>query len=342
MHSLALKQALQVLKPRLQNSMPFFSQSLTKGKWYGVEIDEGWELTLSGATVSPEVVSFSALRILVRIGDEPEHETHCICRLHDGMNFSTLSQSFDQEDTFVSFSLSHDGPPLENILSLTGYWRRSNLSSTVSERGIKRKCSVREGDWSGVTPLTKFSGSIESESGKSPSWSSSSVPSASETSERTKSLEEKASDIEPFKVITFKASALDVVVDLPVWRNSLMFEEGGNVIKSQTSVKKSHGLTFTEQIVGTGPEPRDGAVVKVLYEGVYPNSGIIFDSKCDVRHPLVFRKGLRQVQLIAESLIIRQFVPNRCNRLCRSFRGWIWVWRVCESAVNARYSCHLR
>jgi FKBP-type peptidyl-prolyl cis-trans isomerase len=60
------------------------------------------------------------------------------------------------------------------------------------------------------------------------------------------------------------------------------------------ALHKGGGLTVKDTIIGSGPEPGLGKLVKILYEGFLPD-GTLFDSKQSKRSPLSFRLGLREV-----------------------------------------------
>ena len=50
----------------------------------------------------------------------------------------------------------------------------------------------------------------------------------------------------------------------------------------------------TDYVVGCGPEPAIGSVIRLIYQGFFPD-GTEFDSALDENEPLVFRKGLGHV-----------------------------------------------
>ncbi len=68
----------------------------------------------------------------------------------------------------------------------------------------------------------------------------------------------------------------------------------GIAVPIPKTVKKAGGLEITDYIIGNGDVPRAGAVVKILYEGLFPN-GHVFDQKQKRKSPFSFRKGTGQV-----------------------------------------------
>lgn len=70
-------------------------------------------------------------------------------------------------------------------------------------------------------------------------------------------------------------------------------DEGIPVPKPKT-VSKRDGLLVTDFIVGSGPTPKPGSVVKITYEGYFTN-GEMFDSKPKKKSPFTFRLGTGQV-----------------------------------------------
>lgn len=80
---------------------------------------------------------------------------------------------------------------------------------------------------------------------------------------------------------------------LKKWKVSPEGNEGV-VVPQPKLVNKDKGLQITDYIIGSGPEPKPGATVKILYEG-YLTDGTLFDSKIKRKSPFAFRKGTGQV-----------------------------------------------
>jgi FK506-binding nuclear protein len=68
----------------------------------------------------------------------------------------------------------------------------------------------------------------------------------------------------------------------------------GVPVPTPKTIKKGGGFEITDYIIGNGSAPRGGAVVKILYEGLFPN-GKVFDQKLKRKSPFSFRKGTGQV-----------------------------------------------
>lgn len=68
----------------------------------------------------------------------------------------------------------------------------------------------------------------------------------------------------------------------------------GVAVVKPKQVGKSSGVKVTDYIVGAGPEPDQGALVKIVFEGMFPD-GTIFDARMKRKDPLIFRRGIGQV-----------------------------------------------
>ena len=66
------------------------------------------------------------------------------------------------------------------------------------------------------------------------------------------------------------------------------------VVPELKQVAQQSGILYTDYIVGTGKVPKLGAIVKVTYEGMFPD-GKVFDKNLKVSKPLKFRKGNGEV-----------------------------------------------
>ena len=68
----------------------------------------------------------------------------------------------------------------------------------------------------------------------------------------------------------------------------------GVIVMNPKQIGKSTGIKISDYVIGAGPEPQQGAIVKLTYEGMFPD-GTLFDSRLKRKKPLSFRKGLGQV-----------------------------------------------
>lgn len=68
----------------------------------------------------------------------------------------------------------------------------------------------------------------------------------------------------------------------------------GLLVDDPCCVTKSNGVLVKDYVIGRGKEPKLGAEVKIVYEGMFPD-GRIFDSKLKRKKPFVFRKGTGDV-----------------------------------------------
>lgn len=85
------------------------------------------------------------------------------------------------------------------------------------------------------------------------------------------------------------------VTGLKKWKIKPNSAESGILIPKPTmKTNKANGLAITEYIVGKGELPREGAKIKLVYEGYFPD-GTLFDSKLKHSDALVFRRGIGQV-----------------------------------------------
>jgi FKBP-type peptidyl-prolyl cis-trans isomerase len=82
-------------------------------------------------------------------------------------------------------------------------------------------------------------------------------------------------------------------VTLKKWKVIPDCDEGVAVPEPKT-IKKAGGLEITDHIIGKGDVPKGGAVVKITYEGMFPD-GTVFDQKLKRKAPFTFRKGTGQV-----------------------------------------------
>eukprot|EP01039_Chlorochromonas_danica_P011197 gene11197-12485_t len=82
-------------------------------------------------------------------------------------------------------------------------------------------------------------------------------------------------------------------VGLKPWKPTVEGDEGV-VVPEPKVVERTKGLKVTDYIVGKGAEPRPGATVKILYEGMF-SDGTVFDAKLKRKQPFVFRKGTGMV-----------------------------------------------
>jgi FKBP-type peptidyl-prolyl cis-trans isomerase len=71
-------------------------------------------------------------------------------------------------------------------------------------------------------------------------------------------------------------------------------DEGVLIPEPTTKINKTTGLCITDYILGKGESPKEGAKIKVVYEGYFPD-GTLFDSRLKHSNALVFRRGIGQV-----------------------------------------------
>ena len=69
----------------------------------------------------------------------------------------------------------------------------------------------------------------------------------------------------------------------------------GMVVKKPVLRHLGGGLKIKDTMLGSGPVPKPGAIVKILYEGLLADTNEMFDSRSNKRSPLSFRLGLREV-----------------------------------------------
>lgn len=78
-------------------------------------------------------------------------------------------------------------------------------------------------------------------------------------------------------------------------KSEQQFSGMGAVVKKPVTRHLGGGLKLKDTMLGGGPAPKAGAVVKILYEGLLASTGNAFDSRTNKRSPLSFRLGLREV-----------------------------------------------
>jgi FKBP-type peptidyl-prolyl cis-trans isomerase len=77
------------------------------------------------------------------------------------------------------------------------------------------------------------------------------------------------------------------------WRVKPQNDEGILVPKPK-EVTRSTGVIVCDHVIGKGPEPKLGAEIRLIYEGMFPN-GHVFDSSLKRTKPFKFRLGTGQV-----------------------------------------------
>ena len=108
---------------------------------------------------------------------------------------------------------------------------------------------------------------------------SSSGDASGELSSRAKKTKKRKSEKIGIKKWTIKPQSAD---------------EGVLIPDPTMKINKSTGLCITDYIIGKGENPKEGAKIKVVYEGYFPD-GTLFDSRLKHSKALVFRRGIGQV-----------------------------------------------
>jgi FK506-binding nuclear protein len=81
--------------------------------------------------------------------------------------------------------------------------------------------------------------------------------------------------------------------DIKAWKVKPQNSEGLPVPTPKQKTLKT-GVLVTDYVVGNGAEPKLGSLVKITYEGMFPN-GKVFDKNGSRKKPLKFRVGSGQV-----------------------------------------------
>jgi FKBP-type peptidyl-prolyl cis-trans isomerase len=81
---------------------------------------------------------------------------------------------------------------------------------------------------------------------------------------------------------------------LPTW-HVIPETDTGILVPKPKSVTKKDGLIVTDYMIGKGALPKPGAVVEILYEGLFPETGEVFDHRLKRKQPFTFRRGLQHV-----------------------------------------------
>jgi FKBP-type peptidyl-prolyl cis-trans isomerase len=68
----------------------------------------------------------------------------------------------------------------------------------------------------------------------------------------------------------------------------------GMLVDEPKYITKSGGVLIKDMVIGKGKEPKLGAAVQIVYEGMFPD-GKIFDANLKRKKPFVFRKGTGDV-----------------------------------------------
>lgn len=138
----------------------------------------------------------------------------------------------------------------------------------------------------------------EEEAVASESKNSKKRPAAEIQEEATKAEEEEAPNkkkaAKENKAVSFAATTA-VPHKLPAWHIIPETDVGGVPVPNPKPVTKKDGLIVTEHIVGKGALPKPGAVVSILYEGLFPETGETFDHRLKRKAPFTFRRGLGHV-----------------------------------------------
>lgn len=308
--------------------MPFFGEELIEGQDFAVPIPEGYRLQITGACL--DVTSKpSAKPVVFRVKTANDEKELNICVLHAQSNnyHANLSLEFGEEDDPVELSV------VGGTVHVTGSWSwdegcdqegdEDDEEEEDDEDNEDEDEEEEEDDEEEAPELVPVPEKVTT-SNTAAKATEKAAEKAEKAAEKTKevtaksseptvveeklskkdkkrkaaeaSLQEDKAEEPASKKVAKKADAAPAAPssNLKPWVVHPN-KDDGVVVPAPKAITKKDGLIITDHIIGKGSLPKPGAVVEILYEGIFPETGEIFDANLKRKKPFTFRKGLQQV-----------------------------------------------
>ena len=119
------------------------------------------------------------------------------------------------------------------------------------------------------------------------------LPTTPTTNKTKKSRKESATIIPSNRLVVVSKPPIDSKNGRLNWNVTPSNDEGLLIPKPKQKTLVT-GVLITDYIIGYSYEPKFGATISIIYEGLFPD-GRVFDQQLDRNHPLTFRKGSGEV-----------------------------------------------
>ncbi len=279
--------------------MSFFGRVLKNGKEEEIDIPSGFTLTLLMASYDGNQ---STAALLVRVGSEPETAFQLATLDSESNRNCPIQAEFSHGDSPIVLCSAGRGERGGGGIHVTGRYGYDAAAVEDEEEEEGGGETEKEGERAVVNEARREEDQSKrsskkkrkSEGADKPSSApASGKPSRTEAKKaRAQEREEEASINARLQEYAQTSSSPAPALSLPPWK---VRPEGGEgvAVPAPRRVNKQ-GVLCTDYIVGCGKVPKLGSVVKLTYEGMFPD-GEVFDKNLKRSKPLSFRKGAGQV-----------------------------------------------
>mmetsp|Transcript_22483 Transcript_22483/g.32824 ORF Transcript_22483/g.32824 Transcript_22483/m.32824 type:complete len:333 (+) Transcript_22483:38-1036(+) len=277
--------------------MGFFAECITSTP-VEIIVPDAYTLKILQVCLPPETKKSTSTLYVQPVNEEKGYALCCVNST--SMPHCALQHEFGPEDSPVTFWVTG------NDVHLTGNWiweidESDNESEECSEDDCHEECGA-ECETHDNAESVDANASKKARKNNGATEVSSTVQTSTAESETAPKKTGRNKRGRPAAEIVPPSEDLVVVCKPPSdpdwgqrkrWKVKPENDEGV-LVPTPKQRTLSSGVLITDHVIGRGNEPRLGSIVKITYEGLFPD-GTIFDFNRKRTKPFKFRKGAGQV-----------------------------------------------